>query len=39
MNFRHMPELQLPLGYPAVLLVMLGVCATLYGLFRRSGWL
>jgi magnesium transporter len=39
MNFRHMPELQLPLGYPAVLLVMLSVCATLYVLFRRSGWL
>jgi magnesium transporter len=39
MNFRYMPELGSPLGYPAVLLVMLGVCATLYGLFRRSGWL
>jgi magnesium transporter len=39
MNFRYMPELASPLGYPAVLLVMLGVCATLYGLFRRSGWL
>lgn len=39
MNFRHMPGLSSPLGYPAVLLVMLGVCATLYGLFRRSGWL
>jgi len=39
MNFRYMPELGSPLGYPAVLLVMLGVCVTLYRLFRRSGWL
>lgn len=39
MNFRHMPELGAPLGYPAALLVMLVVCLTLYRLFRRSGWL
>jgi magnesium transporter len=39
MNFRYMPELTSPLGYPAVLLVMLSVCVTLYLLFRRSGWL
>lgn len=39
MNFRHMPELSSPFGYPAVLLVMLVVCTTLHRLFRRSGWL
>jgi magnesium transporter len=39
MNFRYMPELTSPLGYPVVLLVMLSVCVTLYLLFRRSGWL
>ncbi len=39
MNFRHMPELTSPFGYPTVLLVMLGVCTGLYLLFRRSGWL
>jgi magnesium transporter len=39
MNFRYMPELTSPLGYPAVLLVMLSVCVALYLLFRRSGWL
>lgn len=39
MNFRHMPELSSPFGYPAVLLVMVVVCTTLHRLFRRSGWL
>jgi magnesium transporter len=39
MNFRHMPELGSPFGYPIALLVMLGVCIVLYRLFRRSGWL
>jgi magnesium transporter len=39
MNFRYMPELTSPMGYPTVLLVMLSVCVTLYLLFRRSGWL
>jgi magnesium transporter len=28
MNFRYMPELTSPLGYPAVLLVMLSVCVS-----------
>jgi magnesium transporter len=39
MNFEHMPELRWTYGYPAVLLVMLTICAILYRRFRRSGWL
>ncbi|WP_426595501.1 CorA family divalent cation transporter [Cellulomonas sp. McL0617] len=39
MNFRHMPELTWTYGYPLALLAMLAICGTLYGLFRRSGWL
>ncbi len=39
MNFDHMPELRWTFGYPLVLLVMLGVCTTLFRLFKRSGWL
>ena len=48
MNFEGMPELdmsfalggqQVYYGYPLVLLLMVLVCATLYRLFKRSGWL
>ncbi len=39
MNFEHMPELTWRYGYPAVLLVMLVACVTLYRFFRRAGWL
>ena len=39
MNFEHMPELDTPIGYPAVLLLMGAACALLYRAFRRSGWL
>jgi magnesium transporter len=39
MNFDHMPELDWPISYPTVLLVMLGACLALYRAFRRSGWL
>ncbi|MCD0481347.1 magnesium/cobalt transporter CorA [Streptacidiphilus sp. ASG 303] len=39
MNFTHMPELRQVWGYPAVLLLMAGVCAGLYRVFKRSGWL
>jgi magnesium transporter len=39
MNFDHMPELHQVWGYPAVLLVMAGVCTTLYFNFRRNHWL
>jgi magnesium transporter len=39
MNFDHMPELRWELGYPAVVVVMLMVCSTLYWRFRKAGWL
>jgi len=39
MNFEHMPELGWRWGYPAVLLLILGVCLTLFRRFRKSGWL
>jgi magnesium transporter len=39
MNFEEMPELTWDLGYPAVLLLMLTICTTLYRYFKRSGWL
>jgi magnesium transporter len=39
MNFDHMPELHEVWGYPAVLLVMVGICLFLYVTFRRNRWL
>ena len=39
MNFEHMPELKWRFGYPAALLLMLGVCTALYRSFKRAGWL
>ncbi len=39
MNFRHMPELRWELGYPGVMLLMAGLCLTLYWNFKRRGWL
>ncbi len=39
MNFRHMPELDWPVGYPLVLVVMVVIGLGLYRAFRRSGWL
>jgi magnesium transporter len=39
MNFEHMPELTWTFGYPAVLLLMLTICTSLYFYFRRAGWL
>jgi magnesium transporter len=39
MNFDVMPELRHRFGYPAVLVVMAGVCAGIYAWFRRKGWL
>jgi len=39
MNFRHMPELAWRYGYFGVLGVIAGLCALLYLLFRRNGWL
>src|SRR5262245_22266777 len=39
MNFKWMPELETPLGYPVVMGVMLAACGFLYYQFKRSGWL
>jgi len=39
MNFDHMPETHWLLGYPLALALMLGLSLTLYGIFRRRGWL
>jgi magnesium transporter len=39
MNFKTMPELEWPFGYPACLLLMLAICSTLYYCFRRAAWL
>jgi magnesium transporter len=39
MNFAHMPELQMAWGYPAILLLMLGVAITMLAYFRRKQWI
>jgi magnesium transporter len=39
MNFDHMPELRWKLGYPLVLLVMLGIGVVMLVLFKRKRWL
>jgi magnesium transporter len=39
MNFRHMPELEWPWGYPAVLTLMASVCVLMLFYFRRKKWL
>jgi magnesium transporter len=39
MNFKVMPELEWPLGYPIVLAVTAALCVLLYFRFKRSGWL
>jgi magnesium transporter len=39
MNFKYMPELEQPWGYPAVMTLILGLCGFLYYRFRRAGWL
>jgi magnesium transporter len=39
MNFRFMPELDWEWGYPAVILLMLGVFIAIYIWFRRKKWL
>ncbi len=37
MNFHHMPELAQPLGYPAVLVLMLVVAVAMLAMFKRRG--
>ena len=39
MNFRDMPELSSPYGYPAVVAGMAAICGILYWRFRKNGWL
>ncbi len=39
MNFRYMPELDSPWGYPMVYVVMLGVSAVMLMYFRKRKWL
>ena len=39
MNFEHMPELQLGLGYPMALALMALSSVALWIFFKRSGWL
>lgn len=39
MNFKNMPELEQPLGYPIAMAVMLGTCSYLYYRFRKAGWI
>jgi magnesium transporter len=39
MNFRNIPELQLPYGYPAAIGLMVTLCTALWFYFRRVGWL
>jgi len=39
MNFRFMPELDWPWGYPAALLAIAGTCGFLYYRFKKTGWL
>jgi len=39
MNFRNMPELDWPLGYPFALALMLGLGVGLYAIFKGRRWL
>jgi magnesium transporter len=39
MNFKNMPELEWPLGYPFALLLMVLCAGGLYLAFKRKGWL
>ncbi|MET7641565.1 magnesium/cobalt transporter CorA [Streptomyces sp. NPDC005438] len=39
MNFDYMPETHQVWGYPAVLVLMAGICLGLYRMFKRRDWL
>jgi magnesium transporter len=39
MNFRYMPELQWPIGYPLALVLMGGASFVLYWIFKKRGWI
>jgi magnesium transporter len=38
MNFKHMPELDRPWGYPLVLSVMAVAAGGMLAYFKRKGW-
>jgi len=39
MNFRFMPELEWPFGYPLVMGLTIATCGFLFTRFKRTGWL
>jgi len=39
MNFKWMPELEQPYGYPIVMASMFAICGYMFYRFRRAGWL
>jgi magnesium transporter len=39
MNFKHMPELEWPWGYPLILILMAAIAVFMLVLFRRKKWL
>ena len=38
MNFKHMPELEKPWGYPVALTFIVSICSLMWWRFRRAGW-
>lgn len=38
MNFTHMPELNKPWAYPAIMIVVACLVGTIYGLLKRAKW-
>jgi magnesium transporter len=38
MNFKHMPELEWPYGYPLLWLVMIGVGVSMFVYFKKKKW-
>lgn len=39
MNFKYMPELSWPFGYPLLILLMVVLTVVIYAWFKRKGWL
>jgi len=39
MNFRHMPELGWPWGYPLVLVLMFALAGAMIYFFKKRNWL
>jgi magnesium transporter len=39
MNFHYMPELEMKIGYPSVMILMACVTLVIYMWFRKKGWL